>query len=232
MPVKTVVCAVCGQTVSHRQTLHLGDGKRACRSHSETQAAAADMRAGEHFAKEKEKEKWQKPTWRMDEWKKDPRFESVALTLRVGGENIIVDENGQRYAKLGNISWFTNLDIPRLHKPLTLWKEYSPEEYPKYDNYDAINVDKVAEIPCDYFGEMGVPITFMGSYCPEQFEIVGNFNGTCLKTKLEDGFVLSKDTAVISGGKESVWNGPVVGKKALYKRIVIRRRLPTPTSLD
>ncbi|MCK9458545.1 MAG: hypothetical protein M0R80_02815 [Proteobacteria bacterium] len=68
MPVKTVVCSVCGETVTHRQTLHLGDGKRACRKHSETQAAAEDMRAGEKFAKEKEKEKWKKATWRREDW--------------------------------------------------------------------------------------------------------------------------------------------------------------------
>ena len=88
------------------------------------------------------------------------------------GKSGYVDGKGHKHAKVPAISWFTNLDIPRLHKPLTLWKEYTPEAYPKYDNYDAINVDKVAEIPCDYYGEMGVPITFMGSYCPEQFEIV------------------------------------------------------------
>ena len=54
---------------------------------------------------------------------------------------------------------------------MILWKHYTPEEYPKYDNYDAINVDKVSEIPCDYDGVMGVPITFLDKYNPEQFEI-------------------------------------------------------------
>lgn len=75
--------------------------------------------------------------------------------------------------KFGNIGWFTNLDVAKRHEKLILWKNYTPEEYPKYDNYDAINVNKVAEIPCDYDGVMGVPITFMDKYNPDQFEIVG-----------------------------------------------------------
>ncbi len=68
--------------------------------------------------------------------------------------------------------WFTNLDTTKRHENLTLYKHYTPEEYPHYDNYDAINVDKVAEIPCDYDGAMGVPITFLDKYNPDQFEIV------------------------------------------------------------
>ena len=75
--------------------------------------------------------------------------------------------------KFGNIGWFTNLDVAKRHEKLILWKKYTPEEYPTYDNYDAINVDKVSEIPCDYDGVMGVPITFMDKYNPDQFEILG-----------------------------------------------------------
>lgn len=80
--------------------------------------------------------------------------------------------DGHKYGKVPAISTFTNLDIPKRHEKLILWKNYTPEEYPKYDNYDAINVDKVAEIPIDYDGVMGVPITFLDKYSPEQFEIV------------------------------------------------------------
>ena len=69
--------------------------------------------------------------------------------------------------------WYTNLDIPKRHEDLILYKRYTPEEYPKYDNYDAINVDNVAEIPCDYDGHMGVPDSFLDRYNPEQFEIIG-----------------------------------------------------------
>jgi len=75
--------------------------------------------------------------------------------------------------KFGNILWFTNLDIAKRHEELDLIEKYSPEKYPKYDNYDAINVDKVTDIPCDYDGVMGVPITFLDKYNPEQFVIVG-----------------------------------------------------------
>ena len=82
-------------------------------------------------------------------------------------------ENGQKYFSMGRICWFTNLDISKRHEDLSIHKKYTPEEYPKYDNYDAINVDKVAEIPIDYNGAMGVPITFIDKYNPEQFEIIG-----------------------------------------------------------
>ena len=76
--------------------------------------------------------------------------------------------------KINGLSrWFTNLDIKKRYEELILWKKYTPEEYPKYDNYDAINVDKVADIPVDYEGVMGVPITFLDKYNPEQFEIIG-----------------------------------------------------------
>ena len=74
----------------------------------------------------------------------------------------------------GLCRWFTNLDIPKRHAPLDLrGNYYDPEKYPRYDNYDAINVDRVDDIPCDYDGVMGVPITFMDRYCPDQFSIVG-----------------------------------------------------------
>lgn len=83
-----------------------------------------------------------------------------------------IDKNGQKWRSMGNICWFTNLDIKKRHEDLILYKHYTPDEYPKYDNYDAINVDKVSDIPCDYDGVMGVPITFLSKYNPEQFEIV------------------------------------------------------------
>ena len=75
--------------------------------------------------------------------------------------------------KFRNVGWYTNLDIKKRHDNLDLYRKYTPEKYPKYENYDAINVDKVAEIPMDYKGAMGVPITFMNSYNPAQFEIIG-----------------------------------------------------------
>ena len=82
------------------------------------------------------------------------------------------DESGQKWRSMGNICWFTNLEHKKRHEELILYAHYNPEYYPKYDNYDAINVDRVSEIPCDYDGVMGVPITFLDKYNPEQFEIV------------------------------------------------------------
>lgn len=75
--------------------------------------------------------------------------------------------------KFRNVTWYTNLDIPKRHEDMILYKRYNPEEYPKYDNYNAINVDRTAEIPMDYDGVMGVPITFLEKYNPNQFEILG-----------------------------------------------------------
>lgn len=85
-------------------------------------------------------------------------------------------ENGTKYFSMGRIMWFTNLDIEKRHQEMTLYKKYSPEEFSKYDNYDILNVDKVADIPMDYKGVMGVPITFVDKYSPEQFEILGIAN--------------------------------------------------------
>lgn len=83
-----------------------------------------------------------------------------------------VDEGGQKWRSLGNICWFTNLDHTKRHEELDLVCRYNPDDYPKYDNYDAIEVSKTANIPYDYDGVMGVPITFLDKYNPEQFEIV------------------------------------------------------------
>lgn len=86
----------------------------------------------------------------------------------------IVD--GVKYFSMGRIMWFTNLDTAKRHENLVLYKKYTPEEFPKYDNYDVINVDKVSDIPMNYDGVMGVPITFVGKYNPGQFEILGIAN--------------------------------------------------------
>ena len=85
-----------------------------------------------------------------------------------------IDENGNKFIRVKGVRWFTNLDYKERHEDIVLYKKYTPEEYPKYDNYDAINVNKALEIPCDYDGMMGVPITFLDKYNPEQFEIIGN----------------------------------------------------------
>ena len=85
-----------------------------------------------------------------------------------------VDDEGHKYIRVKGVRWFTNLDYKERHNEFTLYKKYSSEEYPKYDNYDAIEVSKTTEIPKNYKGVMGVPITFFDKYNPEQFEILGN----------------------------------------------------------
>lgn len=87
------------------------------------------------------------------------------------GDNVFV-ENGVRYGKVNNAIWFTNLEHKKRNEELILYKQYSSDYYPKYDNYDAIDVSKVAEIPVDYEGVMGVPITFLYKYNPSQFQII------------------------------------------------------------
>ena len=97
-----------------------------------------------------------------------------------------IDENGNKFVRVKGVRWFTNLDYPQRHEDLILYKYYSPDEYPTYDNYDAINVDKTAEIPMDWDGALGVPITFLDKHNPEQFEVMGitdRGNLYSLKTK-------------------------------------------------
>ncbi len=85
-----------------------------------------------------------------------------------------IDEStGRKFIRVKGVRWYTNLDHKQRHEELILVKRYSPELYPRFDNYDAINVNITADIPCDYAGMMGVPITFLDKYCPEQFEIIG-----------------------------------------------------------
>ena len=83
------------------------------------------------------------------------------------------EETGRKFIRVKGVRWFTNLDIRQRHEEMILVRRYNPEDYPKYVNYDAIEVSKTSDIPCDYPGEMGVPITFMDKYNPEQFEIIG-----------------------------------------------------------
>ncbi|HGA5700411.1 TPA: adenine-specific methyltransferase EcoRI family protein, partial [Salmonella enterica subsp. enterica serovar Birkenhead] len=106
--------------------------------------------------------------------------------------------------KFRNVSWFTNLDHKKRHEEIILFKKYTPEEYPAYDNYDAIEVSKVADIPADYDGVMGVPITFLDKYNPEQFEIIGCNRG------------VDQDPNGIFG------RGSYLNGKETFKRIFIR----------
>ena len=117
------------------------------------------------------------------------------------GKSVVVID-GKKYMPMGNTSWFTNLDTTKRHEKLTLYKKYSPEEYPKYDNYDAIEVRKVAEIPLNYKGAMGVPDTFLDKYNPEQFELIGIPFGDLGKTiGVTKNYRGRTDISVTSGSK-------------------------------
>jgi len=124
-----------------------------------------------------------------------------------------IDKYGRKVGKVPAIAWYTNLDLKKRHEELIMVKKYTPEEYPHYDNYDAIEVNKVANIPYDYDGVMGVPITFLDKYNPAQFEIIG----------------ISGDLAnpLLIDGKRKTGRFYINGRR-LYDRIAIRRRYPEP----
>ena len=144
-----------------------------------------------------------------------------------GSAYVIV--NGTIMGRLASACWFTNLDHKKRHEKLDLYKEYNPEDYPKYDNYDAINVDKVADIPMDYDGVMGVPITFLDKYNPEQFEIVAFRKGEDGKDLVFTGgqmscsTVLSYPCSTAIPGLIKNAEGKINGK-ITYARITIRRK--------
>ena len=115
--------------------------------------------------------------------------------------------------------WFTNLDTTKRHENLTLYRRYIPEEYPYYVNYDAIEVSAVAEIPYDYFDEMGVPITFLDKYNPDQFEIIGS-SGVIAKPMSD----FAEEGTYVKGGPSFYLSNGDGSYKRLYKRIVIKRK--------
>ena len=131
-----------------------------------------------------------------------------------------IDENGQRFIRVKGVRWFTNLDYPQRHEKLPLYKKYSQEEYLKYDNYDAINVDKTADIPMDYDGVMGVPVTFMDKYNPEQFEIVWQASGN---TRACAPIDVIKELGYHAHPEDRGGCGVINGKR-MYTRIFIRRK--------
>ena len=124
-----------------------------------------------------------------------------------------VDENGRKFIRVKGVRWFTNIDYKERHKDLILYKKYNKTEYPKYDNYDAININKTKEIPVDYNGSMGVPITFMDKYNPEQFEILGMASSAGYdKEVVGIPFIGTKDAR------------PLINGKNTYARIFIKHK--------
>lgn len=147
-----------------------------------------------------------------------------------GGAGFFINRHYENYAtasskkegmiRVSGVHWFTNLDHKKRHEPLILYRTYQGSEgdYPRYDNFDAIEVSKTKDIPADYGGFMGVPITFMDKWNPDQFEIIGSFNAGAHGRELG-----ATETDIVLNGKIARWNGPVVGTRPLYKRIIIRK---------
>jgi len=127
--------------------------------------------------------------------------------------------NGVKYFSMGRIMWFTNLDTTKRHEEFTLYKKYSQKEYPKYDNYNAIEIPRVLDIPKNYNGAMGVPITFLDKYNPEQFEIIGLLAD---KREKSDALIQGKPTYLDEQHKKYV--GAIVNGRATYARIIIKQR--------
>lgn len=142
-----------------------------------------------------------------------------------GNAYFAINEENEKFkiVKFRNCTWYTNIEIDRRKEELVLYKKYTPQEYPKYDNYDAINVDKTADIPYDYDGIMGVPISFLQLHNPSQFEIIGCFNNYNPETAdIEKGQIYGWAVRVPS--TTSLFRGPVINGKAKYFRILIKRR--------
>ena len=153
-------------------------------------------------------------------------------------------EDGRKMVRVSTSCWFTNLHVKKHNELITLYKQYSPEEYPKYENYDAINVDRGAEIPYDYDGKMGVPITFLDKLNPDQFELVAlgivgsiEFSQEREMEILRDGKLTGKFTVNAKGTLYRRYN-PNKDKKppafrdvetgelysSIYARIIIKRK--------
>jgi len=119
--------------------------------------------------------------------------------------------------RVSGVTWFTNLEIKKRHEDLILYKTYSPEEFPSYYNYDAIEVSKTSEIPMDYDGTMGVPITFLDKYNPDQFEILGKSSDVADMSEI-------RTMSNVQGGGPRFYvlkNGMLT---RMYERIVIRKK--------
>lgn len=150
-------------------------------------------------------------------------WEELKITKKEWSAYRIFD--GKVFGRVATAMWFTNLEHSKRNEEIDLYKKYKSEEYPKYDNYDAIEVSKVNEIPKDYDGAMWVPITFLGKFNPEQFEILGLAND---KREINPAFIQWRETYLDEGHKRFV--GMVLNenwrKRATYARILIKNKKP------
>ena len=148
-----------------------------------------------------------------------PYLKSNEMWLGMNYVKEFIQPNGE-IKKFGNICWFTNVQNPKRNRPLDLYRKYNPTDYPKYDNYDAINVDKVTDIPEDYDGVMGVPITFLDKYCPNQFEILCLAAGNSWANFTEELKKLNFNPNIKYGGGLGCG---IVNGKPCYARLMIRK---------
>ena len=163
-----------------------------------------------------------------------PYIKNNELWLGMNWVKDFVQPNGE-VKKFGNICWYTNIPHSRRNTPLDLYKKYSADEYPKYENYDAIEVSKVSEIPINYDNVMGVPITFLDKYCPTQFEIVGCADADVAPTDWKGMSAEFVKTYYAQGNTGSYKEGNRLASyihngiaKIPYKRILIRRKKAEP----
>ena len=146
----------------------------------------------------------------------------IVLDTKTTTKNIEI-VNGTPCAKFGNIIWFTNLDVDKRHTPLLLEKDYNESNYSFFDNYAAINIDRVKDIPKDYNGVMGVPITFLDKHCLEQFEIIdiAKPGESSLKTKVYSKEEYPEDYSKLNRGATMREDRKLVCK---YHRVFIKKR--------
>ena len=143
--------------------------------------------------------------------------EFITPLTEIENEKTQYIKEGKVYQKFGNICWFTNMGHPKRNRPLDLTQKYDPKYYPKFDNYSAINIDKVMDIPVDYDGVMGVPITFIYKYCPTQFRIVGLLCDNRCGYPILNGI----PTYIDEKHKNSVCG--VLNGKSVYARVIIQK---------
>lgn len=131
-----------------------------------------------------------------------------------------VDERGRRFIRVKGVRWLTNLVSGKWHEPIELTCSYTPDEYPRYENYDAIEVGRTQNIPADYDGIMGVPITFLDRYCPDQFEIIMLANGNS-RTNVDAKTLTAVGYRQHPSDKGGVG---IINGERVYARILIRRK--------
>ena len=153
-----------------------------------------------------------------------PLFKNNQVWLGYNTPNDFFTPDGLITKKVNGLTrWFTNLSIPKNNEELPLTKKYNPQDYPKYDNYEAINVDKTKDIPCDYYGVMGVPITFLDKYNPNQFEIIWEASGNSYRNMPKE---LLEELKFNPNIKHNGGLGPgIVNGRVCYSRILIRRKI-------